>query len=243
MNYATQHYIGNDQYTRTKTATEVTPTVGRVFKMDAKTKGCKSGTERQTEIRTPNNAANGILRCTFLPKLKTVQSVQACQETKKTERDFYKSLSKLVNHYSIEPLQTKQYDFPYNITLARWDIETKLKCTLTNWDSLRLIQHSKETYLVSEERYDTGTNLYYIPVVQIFRMLHDKERKHTAQLLISVCSYLYHIANIPYYRQENSYLHWLYEIHKDWVEQDDETDETECYKSELRKAECIGRRR
>lgn len=32
----------------------------------------------------------------------------------------------------------------------------------------------------------------------------------------------------------------MYETHKDWVEQDDETDETETYKSELRNAEYIG---
>ena len=71
-------------------------------------------------------------------------------------------------------------------------------------------------------------------------MLKDPKRKKTAQVLLSVCSYLYHIADVPYYRQEDSYLYWLYETHKDWVEQDDETDETETYKSELRNAEYIG---
>jgi len=73
-------------------------------------------------------------------------------------------------------------------------------------------------------------------------MLHDKQRKHTAHLLTSVCSYLYHIAQIPYYRQEDSYLYWLYETHKDWVEYDDKTEDTESYKSALRKAETVGDR-
>ncbi|TEB41257.1 hypothetical protein D0809_26450, partial [Flavobacterium circumlabens] len=59
-------------------------------------------------------------------------------------------------------------------------------------------------------------------------------------LLISVCSYLYHIADIPYFRQENSYLYWMYEMHKEWVEQDDETDENEAYKLEFEKAKFIG---
>ena len=71
-------------------------------------------------------------------------------------------------------------------------------------------------------------------------MLHDPKRKKTAQLLISVCSYLYHIADIPYYRQENTYLYWMYEMMADWVEQDDETDETESCKSELKQAEEVG---
>ncbi|MGJ1416218.1 hypothetical protein [Sphingobacterium multivorum] len=237
MNYATQHHIGNYQHTRTATTKAVTPTVGRVRQLDTTTKRCKPSAERQAEIRTHSNATNGILKCTFLPKLKTAPSVQACQ---KTERDFYKSLSKLAEHYSIEQMQTKEFGFPYNITLAMWDMETKVKRTNSNWDGFKLIQDSKKTFFVSEERYDTGTTLYYIPIVPLFQMLKDPKRKKTAQLLISVCSYLYHIVQIPYYRQEDSYLYWLYETHKDWVEQDHETDETETYKSELRNAEYIG---
>jgi hypothetical protein len=144
-------------------------------------------------------------------------------------------------HYSIEPMPTQQdYGYPYNMVLAMWDMDTKMKRSLRNWDGFKLILDSKKTFLTSEERYDTGTTLFYIPIVPLFEMLHDKQRKHTAHLLTSVCSYLYHIARIPYYRQEDSYLYWLYETHKDWIDNDDETEETESYKNELRKAETIG---
>ncbi|AZB23360.1 hypothetical protein EG339_01345 [Chryseobacterium bernardetii] len=237
MNYATQHYIGNNQHTRTETTTAIAPTVGRVRQLATKTKRCKPSAERQAEIRTNSNATNGILKCTFLPKLKTAPSVQACQ---KTERDFYKSLSQLAEHYSIEPMQTHSFKFPYNVVLAMWDMEAKAKRTNINWDGFKLIQDSTKTYFTSEERYNTGTTLYYIPIVPLFKMLKDPKRKKTAQLLISVCSYLYHIAQIPYYRQEESYLYWLYEMMNDWVEQDEETEETESYKSGLRNAEYIG---
>ena len=239
MNYATQHHIGNYQHTRTETTTAIAPTVGRVRQLPTKTKGRKPSAERQAEIRTNSNATNGILKCTFLPKLKTAPSVQACQ---KTERDFYKSLSKLAKHYRIEPMQTNSFKFPYNITLAMWDMENKVKRTNSNWDGFRLVKDSRKTYFIGEERYNTGTTLYYIPVVPLFKMLKDPKRKKTAQLLLSVCSYLYHIAQIPYYRQEESYLYWLYEMMNDWVEQDEETEETESYKSELRNAEYIGDR-
>jgi len=129
MNYATQRHIGSYQHTRTETTTAIASTVGRVRKLATKTKGRRPSAERQTEIRTNSNATNGILKCVFLPKLKTAQSVQACQ---KTERDFYKSLSKLAEHYSIEPIQTQEFEFPYNITLAMWDMETKVKRTNSN---------------------------------------------------------------------------------------------------------------
>ena len=239
MNYATQHHIGNYQHTRTETTTAIAPTVGRVRQLATKTKGRKPSAERQAEIRTNSNATNGILKCTLLPKLKTAKSVQACQ---KTERDFYKSLSQLAEHCSIEPMQTHSFKFPYNVVLAMWDMEVKAKRTNINWDGFKLIQDSTKTYFTSEERYNTGTTLYYIPVVPLFKMLKDPKRKKTAQLLLSVCSYLYHIAQIPYYRQEESYLYWLYEMMNDWVEQDEETEETESYKSELRNAEYIGDR-
>ena len=221
MNYATQHHIGNYQHTRTETTTAIAPTVGRVRQLATKTKGRKPSAERQAEIRTNSNATNGILKCTFLPKLKTAQSVQACQ---KTERDFYKSLSRLAEHYSIEPMQTQDFEFPYNVVLSMWDMETKVKRTNINWDSFKLVQNSKKTFFVSKERYNVGTTLYYIPIMPLFQMLNDPKRKKTAQLLILVCSYLYHIADVPYYRQEDSYLYWLYEMQKDWIEQDDETD-------------------
>lgn len=242
MNYATQHHIGCYTPTRTTTATPVTPTIGRVRQVATKAKGCKPGAERQAEVRTHSNAANGILRCTFLPKLKTAQSVQACEDKVKMERDFFKSLSKLAEHYHIEPMQTKGFIFPYNITLSMWDMEAKVKRTHPNWDGYKLVQDTKKTFLVTEERYNTGTTLYYIPVVPLFRMLHDKKWKHAAQLLLSVCSYLYHIADIPYYRQEDSYLYWLYETHKDWMEHDEETEDTQTYLSDFIRAEYVGDR-
>lgn len=242
MDNATQYHIGYNPNTPTAEATAVTPTVGRVRSMDATTKGRNRNPKGQTEVRTGTHVANGFLKVSFLPKLKISNSVQACTENGKTERDFYLSLSQLAAHYSIEPMQTQQYGYPYNIGLALWDVQEKLKQTVSNWDNLQLAQDRKKTFFTSEERYRTGSTLYYIPVMPLYEMLHDAKRKKTAHLLVSVCSYLYHIVDIPYYRQENSYLYWQYEMLSEWVEQDDQTDETESYKTELRQAAWIGER-
>ncbi len=240
MNYATQNHIGNYQNAQTKTATTIAPTVGRVRQLDAKTKRRKRSTERQTAIRTHSNATNGFLKCNFLPKLKATKTFQIDKKTAKTERDFYQSLSQLAEHYKIEPMPSKHLGFPYNIVLGIWDLETQLSRTHINFDSLSLIQDSRKTYLQSEEKYHTGTTLYYIPVVPLYKMLKNPKREKSAQLLLSVCSYLYHIADIPYYREESSYLFWIYEMMTDWVENDDCMDDTENYKNELKQAECIG---
>lgn len=240
MNYATQHHIGNNQPSRTKTTKAVVPTVERVRQLDAKIQRHTRNSERQAEISTNGNVANGFLKTSFLPKLKETKTLQACKKTAKTERDFYKSLSKLAEHYKIEPMQTNQFEYPYNMALAIWDMEEKLKQRVLNWQEMHLVQDSEKTYFISEEKYNTGTTLYYIPIEPLYQMLHDPKRKRNAQLLISICAYLYHINDVPYFRQEDSYLYWMYEMHKDWVEQDDATEETEVYKREFIKAELIG---
>lgn len=240
MNYAQTYPIGNYHNTRTATTTTVAPTVKRVRKLDAKAKGCKRSTERQTQVSSNSDVTNGFLKCSFLPKLKETKTVQACRKSNRTERDFFQSLSKLAKHYNIEPAQTKQFAYPYNMALAMADVEEKLKSKVLDWEEIRLVQDSKKTYFVSEERYNTGSTLFYIPVCPLYRLFHDKKRKSNAHLLLSVCAYLYHIADIPYYRQEASYLYWMYEMMNDWVEQDDYTEETEVYLSEIKEAEFIG---
>lgn len=240
MSHAETYRVGNNTHPRTKTANAAVPPAQRVRPLDAAAQGRRRNSERQNEISSCGNAADGFLRTSFLPKLKETQTVQPCGKTAKTEGDFYKSLSCLAEHYGIEPMPTDQFHYPYNMALAIWDMEEKLKQRVPNWQEVRLVKDSRKTYLVSEERYDTGTTLYYIPVEPLFQMLHDPKRKRNAQLLVSVCSYLYRIADIPYFRQEGSYLYWMYEMHREWVEQDDEGEETEIYKSDFLKAELIG---
>ena len=233
MNYAQTYPIGNYHNTRTATTKAVAPPIERVRQLDAKAKGRKRSAERQTQIRTDSNVANGFLKSTFLPKLKETKTVQVCRKSDRTERDFFQSLSKMAEHYHIEPMQTRQFPYPYNIALAISDIEEKLKQKVLDWEEIRLVQDSKKTYFVSEERYNTGSTLFYIPVASLYRMLHNRKRKRNALLLLSVCAYLYHVADIPYYRQEASYLYWMYEMMNDWVEQDDYTDETAVWKVDL----------
>lgn len=240
MNYAQTYPIGNYHNTRTATTTAIAPPTKRVRQLDAKAKGRKRSEERQTQVCTDSNVANGFLKCTFLPKLKETITIEACRKSDKMERDFFQSLSKLAEHYQIEPMQSKQFPYPYNMALAISDMEEKLKQRVMDWEEIRLVQDSKKTYFVSEERYKTGSTLFYIPVASLYRMLQNCKRKKNAYLLLSVCSYLYHIANIPYYRQEASYLYWMYEMMNDWVEQDEDTEETAVYLSEIKQAEYIG---
>lgn len=242
MTYAATYHIGYDTHTQRAKAKTVAPPVERVHKLDEPSKGCERNTKGQTAVCADSHATNGFLRTSFLPKLKETETAQACRKPEKTERDFYKSLSRLAGHYSIQLMQTQPYRYPYNIALALWDTQERLRNSVRDWEEIKLIQDSRKTYLMSVERYNTGATLYYIPVVPLYRLLKARRRKHAAQLLLSVCTYLYHVANIPYYRQENSFLYWQYEMLKEWALSDDYTDETSIYLKELQQAEWIGNR-
>jgi len=241
MEYATQYYIGhhpNAQAGKTKKAVQA---VERVHSMDATTKGRTRNKQGHTEVSSNTNVANGFLKTTFLPKLEAMKTVRPAKKVEKIETDFYHSLSAVARHYNgFEPTDTRTFGYPYNIALSVWEVENHLKRHVKNWNSLRLVQDDKgKTFLISEEQYDTGTMLYYIPVIPLYKMLKNPSTKRAARLLLSVCSYLYHIADIPYYRQEDAYIYWQYEMISDWIEQDDEA-ELDSRKDELKVAQWCG---
>lgn len=240
MDYAEDKYIGNSATARAKKTKRASRTAQRVYGLDAETQRCGRGAERQAKVGTSGDASDGFLKVSFLPKLKQEKTAQTCREITEMKEDFFASLAELAEHYGIEPMQTGQFEYPYNMALALWDIEEKLERSVLNCPEIRLLKDGDKAYFISEEKYNTGTTLYYIPIEPLYQMLHDPRSKKKAQLLLSVCSYLYRIADIPYFRQENSYLYWMYEMHRDWAEQDDETEGFQKDLGEFDKAELIG---
>lgn len=237
---ATKKNIGKNKHSRRSKANTATPTVGEICRVDETPEECGRNTERQAEIRTDRNASDGFLKWRFLPKQEEKPIVERCKTIAKTERDFYKSLSFLSKQYNVEPMYTKDFVYPYNISLAMWDMEAKLEKANIEWNSFKLVQNNKKTFFVRKDCFRIFP-IYYIPIVPLYQMLKEPNRKKNAQLLLSVCSYLYHIADIPYYRQQNSYLFWIYEMHEDWIDQNDEDEENvEEYKSQLKISEIIG---
>lgn len=243
---ATKNNIGKNKTTRRAKTKKIAPTIGRIFGVDEAGKRCIGNPKRPTEIRSDKATSNGFLRTTFLPKLKenSSQNVttkpQNQKQSRKAERDFYQSLSQLSEHYCINPMPTKYFDFPYNVALSIWDIKKQLKDKVENWEDIQLMKKGHETYFISEEKCKTSSNLFYIPVIPLYKMLKNKQRKKSVQLLLSVCCYLYRNANIPYYRQGNSYLYWNYEMLTDWISEDEEIDENHSSKKELQQAKIIG---
>lgn len=250
MKYATKNNLGKSKNTRKTKAKTTAPTIRRICRLDEAGQKRFGNSERPTEISSDKSITNGFLKCTFLPKLKENNAqklasdeqnlTQIQRKNTKLESDFYQSFSQMAVHYRLNTMTTRHLGYPYNIALALDDIQKQLKNKVRDWEEIRLIEEKGKTYFVSEERYNTGAILYYIPIVPLYRLSKNPKRKQAVQLLQSVYSYLYHIAKVPYYRKQDSYLFWMYEMASEWITSDDENEETPIYLSEIKRAEHIG---
>ena len=250
MKYATKNNLGKSKNTRKTKAKTTASTVGRICRLDEAGQKRFGNSERPTEISSDKSITNGFLKCTFLPKLKENNAqklasdeqnlTQIQRKNTKLESDFYQSFSQMAVHYRLNTMTTRHLGYPYNIALALDDIQKQLKNKVRDWEEIRLIEEKGKTYFVSEERYNTGAILYYIPIVPLYQLSKNPKRKQAVQLLQSVYSYLYHIAILPYYRKQDSYLFWMYEMASEWITSDDENDEKPIYFSEIKQAEQIG---
>lgn len=247
MDYAsTYSYSRHNCRVRTATTTAVTRPNRRVSRLVATSERPQPNTLGQTTIRTERPFADGFLKSRFLPKLQVNPDLKTLsdEQIKQRERDFFGSLSQLADYYGFAPTETAHFGYPYNLMLAYRDTEKRLKQShkSNNFNSLQISENDDtgQIFLSVTEIYDTQQHFYYLPVIPLFRMLNDTKRTQTAQLLLSVCSYLYRIAGIPFYRQENSFLYWQYDMLKQWATHDDDSEESREILAELTQAEQIG---
>ena len=141
MDYATKNHFGKNNHSQRAKTKRTAPTVGRNRRLAETPERHERNTERRAEIRSCEPSSNDFLKCQFLPKLKENYWQEQNQEkAEKTERDFYKSLSRLAKHYAINPMNTTNFEFPYNIALALNDVQNQLKNKTENWQE-RVSRH------------------------------------------------------------------------------------------------------
>lgn len=196
---------------------------------------CTRGKKQQTKIGSVGTLADGFLRHPFLP---LYEKSSELPNSEKAEKDFFESLLILSEHCGFETIIIRDKSYPYNILLAKEQIKKQLKKTGQDIE-LYIMDDNGIIKLATQLHYCTGMTLYYIPVLPLYRLLQDKKQKRTAELLLSVFSYLYHIAQIPYYRESDTYLFYQYECMQEWLTDCFENDEnqefctisTECIKA------------
>lgn len=180
-----------------------------------KTFGCAGSAKQPTSLRSAPTTAYGFLKQPFLPRYE-IDKKKLPKEAK-AKKEFFTSLAVLSKELCFDFSNYNDYCYPFNILLAKSEIEKQLKKTAKNIE-LTIIKDDKgKICLATNDYYPTSNTLYYIPVIPLYRLLQNKKEKRTAELLLSVFSYLYHIARIPYYRENHSYLYYHYECNRDML--------------------------
>lgn len=185
---------------------------------------CTGGKKEQEQLRTLGTVTDGFLRHQFLPLFEQGKKLS---DPKQVEVEFFNSLVILTEVCGFEVMDVENKPYPYNILLMHSFVQKQLRKSGQDIE-LSIVQDDKGTVkLATNHSYSTGNTLYYIPVLPLYRLLQNKKQKQTAELLLSVFAYLYHIAGIPYYRENNSYLFYQYECMEEWLIDDLENCETE----------------
>ena len=183
-----------------------------VRKKPRQTTGRITGTGRPTTLRTASPVTDGFLRHSFLP----LYCHESPPQGNAVEKGFFASLEKVRKEYNLNQIDVTGKPYPYNILLAHEKLQQQLT-TLGKEIVLSIqIDNQGETCLATTEMYNTGSTLYYIPVLPLYRLLLGKKQKRTAELLLSIFCYLYHGADIPYYRDDHTYIGNHYEGIGEW---------------------------
>ncbi|MFH6936337.1 hypothetical protein [Flavobacterium sp. FlaQc-30] len=183
-----------------------------------------AGNKKQPEpLCSARPFADGFLRHSFLPLFEKGKKIP---DQSQVENDFFSSLTLLTRLYAFEVLDTASKSYPYNILLSHSDAQKHLS-SLRRDIELSIIQDDDGIVkLATKDMYNTCNTLYFIPVLPLYRLLQSSKQKPTAELLLSVFSYLYHIAEIPYYREDRSCLYYHYECVEEWLI--DELEDKDC---------------
>jgi hypothetical protein len=201
---------------------------------------CGTGSAGQPAICPAGAAAYGFLKCQFLPVIKG-----QLQDAGSTEEEhFYTSFEQLCGHYNIFPLATRSLGYPYSREVALWAARRLLRESRTESIQMEMVTDSNARLLLATtDTYRTGNTLYYIPVVPLYHLLKGKATKKASELLLAVCAYLLHRVGVPYYRNDDSYLYYEYEMLSEWVLEDPEGWEQDDFlhnRSQLHTADHIG---
>ena len=178
---------------------------------------------KQAESRTKGTNYNGFLKHVFKPFYNVPVT-----NWRKTEGEFFYSLSNLCRLYGWVVPDTSHLDYPLNVATAfeivkNKCLDRKLNCLITNYKRNR-------TSIATTKTYDTGYTLYYIPVKPVWQILQKEDHPILTEIWLMLYRYLYQIGKVSYYRQ-GSYLNRIYEILQNWIDEDCDS-EDEAYKKE-----------
>jgi hypothetical protein len=203
----------------------------------------RSGSEgRAVAPDTTAATATDFLRHSFLPLCASTNKALPDQES--TEASYFKSLLKLKGLHQIEPLSVADKPFPYNILLSHWDAQRKIHTQNEDMD-VEIISDNGKVLLSTTDSINADHKLFYLPVKPLYLLSKVKgiEDKKATKVLYSVFAYLYRHVGVPYYRSDESYQYWHYEMIETWITEagyDEDAEATQDHLEEINAAKHYG---
>ncbi|MES2278662.1 MAG: hypothetical protein V4592_21710 [Bacteroidota bacterium] len=189
---------------------------------------CKRNSAQSVKERTAGHRRNGFLTHQFKP-------FWAFEGSKgRVEREFLHSLSQLCEYYGLPISPPKNVVFPQSIYQTWCLVCEALKAKGSQLDCFIACDDDHVATLATVSRYDTGMNLFYIPVRPLWHWAQSAEAQKLANLLLGICAYLHQVVQIPFYTENSSYLGGQYQMIEDWVNDDqDDADDRQSQLDEL----------
>jgi hypothetical protein len=156
--------------------------------------GRKGNKGRKSVERSAGLDGYAFLRQEFKP-FYGVQSANL----KKTEREFFYSLSNLCALYNWEVPLTVGLDFPQNVSHAYACI--KELAVKVNVRVLIVVDDAGVTTLATVRDFGIGDTLYYIPVRPYWYICKNKKLRRLCEVLTCIFSYLYRVIGVSYFRK------------------------------------------
>lgn len=200
-----------------KTAMAALPTAFGLCQRTEPPAGCATGQPGQENLRTAGNVAVNFLRHSFLPLYMERPDLPKDEGIGGGVMD---SLAILSKSYGLALMNVSDKPYPYNILLAHWNAQ-KLLSQTGEEPELFIVNDKGRVKTATRQTARRSYSLYYIPVLPLYRLLKSREHPTGAKLLLSVFSYLYYVARVPYYRDLDTYLFYHYEILEEWLEVED----------------------
>jgi len=178
--------------------------------------------------RTSPNGGNGFLNHQFRP----FWLFDGNKE--RAESEFFRSLELLCTNYDLQLPDVQGLAFPMNIYRS-WQITSeRITAIDKKLDCIILKDDAHEATLAIIRQFDTGRNLYYIPVKPLWVWANCAEQQAVTEVVLAIFAYLYQVVQIPLFTEQDSFLGGQYSYCEDMINDEmcDSDEDERLYKEE-----------
>ncbi|SEO07954.1 hypothetical protein SAMN05192574_105226 [Mucilaginibacter gossypiicola] len=192
--------------------------IRKFYKKVGRNTRCGSRTGQPAAERTAGNVRHGFLKHRFLSF-----TGYNLPNRDKSEAEFFRSVKNLCDLYGLTEPDVSGLPFPENISAAHAELSEKLQ-EARGFGCYIMEDEKRRASLTTAKRYDTGYNLYYIPVRPMARIGEKPELKPLYNMMAMLLAYLLQVTKVSYYR-DYGYVSSCYESIEEWINEEEGGDD------------------